>query len=73
MEITPRLLALTMPEMSAIAWTSFNATVLTGNKAAHAKTLAELITTQPTVLNLPMAPAALVTAPAAETPADTAE
>ena len=73
-EITARLLGLTIAEMSAVAWTHFNATTLSGNKAAHAKTLGELITKQPTVLNIPVAavaPAAQVTpaGPVAATPA----
>ena len=48
--------------MEAIVWMSFNAAALTGNKAAHAKALSDLIAKQPTILNLVMMSPAVVPA-----------
>tara|TARA_B110001452_G_scaffold205333_1_gene175349 strand:+ start:90 stop:1757 length:1668 start_codon:yes stop_codon:yes gene_type:complete len=48
---------LTMPEISAIAFTSFNGTTLKGKKGDLVKGLHSLITKQPSVLNLGALPA----------------
>ena len=59
---------LTMPEIAAIAFTSFNGTTLKGKKEDLVKGLQSLISKQPNVLNLGVLPAIAV-APAAPPPA----
>ena len=60
---------LTMPEIAAIAFTSFNGTTLKGKKEDLVKGLQSLISKQPNVLNLGVLPAIAVAPRAAPPPA----
>ena len=44
---------ITIAEMSAVAFVSFNGAVLKGDKAAHARALSALMKAQPTIIGLP--------------------
>ena len=44
---------ITIAEMSAVAFVSFNGAVLKGDKAAHARALSTLMKAQPTIIGLP--------------------
>ena len=60
---------ITMPEMKAIAFKNFKGAVLKGDKAAHIKALAALISAQPGVLHLQAAALTATPTPAMPTPA----
>ena len=47
---------ITIAEMSAVAFVSFNGAVLKGDKAAHARALSTLMKAQPTIIGLPPTP-----------------